>query len=759
MRLFYEALTILVIGILAIGFVKSMKKKNDLSFSVSFLLGSIIFSLINGFFAYNTLDVDLAYMTHGLYYAGIAWMMMGTIRFVVDYERTIRMVKPLANTMLAVTIIDTVNLGLNTVYHHAFSLQRYAYRPGWGYYDLNGYSWSFSAHVIYVYVLVAIAIIVLTMGISSKSRMYRRTRWLFFGIFCAAVFVDTIFYTSRYPLKISSICYGILGIMAYYYSMEFTHHDVVNKSLLHLLENSDSGIALFDIHNRLIYMNDLAKEAYDVENQEQFALKNKEWCKKLVEDNKNYEEYIENRIVNGRRQFIEKRIFILQDDYGYPLGNSLVSLDRTKEYERLDQEHYMLTHDALTGLYTMERFGEATKEMLDANPDIEFCMICSNIKEFKLINDLFGRQKGDEVLQTQAFIMKNSVAEPGTYGRIGADMFAICMPKERFQEEIFIKNIRDMENAYTSSVYRMHVSIGVYNIRNREEAISVMCDRCMMAIQAMGRDYTSFVTYCDDSLIEKAADANRLLGEFESALAERQFHMFLQPQVDMEGKMVGAEALVRWFHPEEGLITPDRFIPVLEDAALIQKLDLYVWEEAAKTLKRWKALGHEELYVSINISVKDFYYLDVYKVLTELVEKYEINPRKLNLEITESVLLSNPKERIELFDRLQAFGFRMELDDFGSGFSSLNMLKDIHVNGLKIDRSFLDAATTDERGNSVLKNIFLLAKDLNMSVVTEGVETEEQVKMVQGFGGEYMQGFYFSKPISVKDFELKYRLL
>ena len=232
--------------------------------------------------------------------------------------------------------------------------------------------------------------------------------------------------------------------------------------------------------------------------------------------------------------------------------------------------------------------------------------------------------------------------------------------------------------------------------------------------------------------------------------------MFLQPQVDVDGNAYGAEALVRWQHPDRGLLSPYFFIDILESTGLIYKLDMYMWECAAAKLSEWKNKGDTSHHISVNISTKDFYLIDVYEVMTDLVRKYDINPALLKLEITETALMSDLKKNMEVIRKLRKYGFRIEIDDFGSGYSSLNMLKDISADVLKIDMAFLRATENEIKGQDILETIISLGGKLGMEVITEGVETEKQLVMLSEMGCHIFQGYYFSKPVPVDEFEEKY---
>jgi EAL domain-containing protein (putative c-di-GMP-specific phosphodiesterase class I) len=279
-----------------------------------------------------------------------------------------------------------------------------------------------------------------------------------------------------------------------------------------------------------------------------------------------------------------------------------------------------------------------------------------------------------------------------------------------------------------------------------------------MAIGTIKNEYDCMIAYYDDTLTRKAVNDNRIVSEFDTALEEGQFEMFLQAQVAANGVLTGAEALVRWRHPERGLISPSEFIPVFEETGLIYRLDQCIWECAAKQLKEWQGTGHDDLKISVNISARDFYYLDIYKCFTELVQRYGVEPGMLNIEITETAIMMNLDKQLDLLEKLQKYGFHVEIDDFGSGYSSLNMLKNMHADVLKIDMGFLRETQNHKRTKIILNTIIDLAKQLHMTVITEGVETERQVRFLTGAGCDIFQGFYFSRPISVEDFEKKYFL-
>ena len=442
----------------------------------------------------------------------------------------------------------------------------------------------------------------------------------------------------------------------------------------------------------------------------------------------------------------------------YYSGRFLIEMNQQTKalYEKNRELNFRANHDPVTGLYNRERFFEAAEEIIKRKPERKYRIVCSDIKDFKLINDMYGDEMGNLVLCSEAELIKQYANKDAVYGRISGDRFALCTPTDQFNEELLVSQINKLREMFNNSNYHMHIYIGVYDVVDVNEAVGTMCDKALISIQNIKGDYHKVVSYYDWKLLDHELQKRQLVGEFEKAVSEEQFDIYLQPQTDRYGKCYGSEALVRWKHPERGLIMPGYFIEPLEEAGLIYRLDEFVWELAVRQLKKWKDAGREDMYISVNISARDFYYIDVYKVITGLVKKYEISPSALRLELTETALASDLAEIMEVLTRLKNKGFIIEIDDFGSGYSSLNMLKDICADVVKIDREFLRETENAKRSKDILEVIITLSKKMNMTVVAEGVETLQQVNMLAEMGCEIFQGYYFSKPISVPDFEEKY---
>ena len=416
---------------------------------------------------------------------------------------------------------------------------------------------------------------------------------------------------------------------------------------------------------------------------------------------------------------------------------------------------YRLNYDSLTKAYNRYGFYKNAQKLIKEHTDTEYCLILSDIKSFKLINEIYGENIADKILIDEVNIIRQKMKGNSVLGRLNGDIIAMVIPKEYLSEKEFSDMIKLLSDRYSNKNFRLHIYLGVYYIKDVNETIRQMVDKVSLVIMKSKGNMSNYILYYDENSYRNDIFKQQLIGEFETALYENQFCMYLQPQTDKDGNMLGAEALIRWNHPNMGLIMPGAFIECFEDAGLIYRLDNYIWEEAAKQLKIWKDSGYN-YYISVNISAKDFYHIDVYQTFKNLVSKYDIDTDKLHIEITETALSEDKQAAHKTIERLHDEGFIIEIDDFGSGYSSFNFLKDVCADVIKIDRVFLKKSSHEERGEQILRSIISLSHDIGMDVITEGVENVDQLSMLAKMNCDWFQGYYFSKPITVGDFEEKY---
>lgn len=383
-------------------------------------------------------------------------------------------------------------------------------------------------------------------------------------------------------------------------------------------------------------------------------------------------------------------------------------------------------------------------------------MICTNIKNFKLVNDLFGSEKGDEFLKEFAKKLKNTQYKTILTGRITGDRFAILLNKTEVDEVDALQKIKELEKFTFSLNYKLHIFVGIYKITDINENVSSMFDKAVLAIKNISENYSVNVAYYDNDMLSILKKNREVINAFYDALNNNHFKMYLQPQVRCsDEKVVGAEALVRW-ETEKGVIhSPASFIKILEDNGLIHELDKFIWEQAVQLLQKWQLLGIDH-HISVNVSTRDFYLIPLYETFTSLVTKYGIPPQKLKLEITETALVHDLKRHKQIITDLQKFGFTIEMDDFGSGYSSLTILKNISINILKIDMMFLSKTKHKERSKKILESVIKMAQKLGIKIIVEGVEDKEQAEFLRNLNCDFFQGYLYSKPITVANFESNY---
>ena len=415
----------------------------------------------------------------------------------------------------------------------------------------------------------------------------------------------------------------------------------------------------------------------------------------------------------------------------------------------------MESFDELTGMLNREAFYQAVQRMLAAHEDTPFAMMCANVERFKFVNELFGEDAGDRLLKSIGVCLQGLSLRLTLIARLYSDHFVIFFPAGMGYRERLLDTLRQAGETFADN-YMVNIDCGVYHIMERHLPVSIMCDRAKLAMQKAKNNYFVSCGEYDDELRDSLLKEQRIINAMEGALREKQFRVFLQPKYDLvTEKVVGAEALVRWKHPKLGLISPGEFIPVFERNGFIMKLDEYVWEETCRIIKRWQDEGRTILPVSVNISRMDLFNPRICDILSGLVAKYGLAPEILQLEITESAYIENSNLIISVTQCLQKMGFTILMDDFGSGYSSLNMLKDVPVDILKLDLRFLDSKDTSGRGGNILNSIVRMAKWMNIGVIAEGVETKAQADFLRNIGCHMVQGYYYSKPVPVDVYEAR----
>ena len=757
-EIIYFITTFLDISVLC--FITFRKKVNNVKLNryVRGLVSAISVSMLSCVPAVILPNMVLAEVFQIIHYIAMEWMLIFLLLFLEIYGCRIPMTKLTKGILICYAALCTVAMLLNPVFHHVTRAEK---QP------VNGilvnvytnYSPYYQFHMYFVFFLLLMSVSLLIWSVINTVKLYRQKYLYALIVLLITLVCDTVFHLMNFIHNFAIYGYALIGYFFAFYALYYKPKSVITRTLSFVVEDSKNGVICFDPEDKCIYINDVIMSFIKDEELNMDFLKH--GFLKLLgsstfqeSDNRRFLREVE---FEDRKHFLEITFSKLYDDEQNYTGSYFTLYDKTEDTRKLEKEHYKASHDALTGLYSKDYFYECILNMQKEYPEKQYLIVTLDIRDFKLINDIFGYDRGNELLILLANKLKESLpVEDSICARLVSDHFAFCIPEELFDEEMLKSEIQDMKKIMNNTEFTIYIHAGIYPIQAGDTDVSLMCDRANMALRTIKNDYNMVCAYYDDGMMNQVIKSKHMISEFDTAIEEKQFVMYLQPQVDTDGNVLGAEALVRWKHPEKGMISPGEFIPIFEECGLIQQLDLYIWEEAAKKLQEWKKQGNEKYYISVNISARDFYYLDIYESFTGLVEKYDIAPQNLKLEITETAIMQEVDKQLSLLSRLQSYGFHVEIDDFGSGYSSLNMLKNIQADVLKIDMGFLQEVQNQNRTRIILGMVVSLAKQLKMLVITEGVETKEQVEYLTGVGCDMFQGYYFARPVPVEEFEQRY---
>ena len=410
---------------------------------------------------------------------------------------------------------------------------------------------------------------------------------------------------------------------------------------------------------------------------------------------------------------------------------------------------------ALTAIARKEDFLQHLQDFLDTHKTEKWCVAAIDVEHFRLYNELYGTEQGDTLLNTLASHLLDYQKTSGCpVGYWGNDDFFLCLPDDRVQQQDIVITLQTCVSPNHQDV-TFFLALGLCPVSEHPEAdAATLCNYAQIAV--MNPDHSgSGIHRFAPAMLDSLKAQQQLLSELEHALDNHEFTFFLQPKCNsMTRAIVGMEALVRWNHPTRGCVQPSEFMPLLESTGLISRLDQYIWEAVCQTLQKWQASGSNLVPVSVNVSVVDIVNLDVPQIFSDLVEKYQLEPKLLLAEITETMLAENSSVVENAIQGLHRKGFSVMMDDFGSGYSSLNMLKDTNVDAIKLDMKLIDMNQQNHsKGVQIVESVINMAHRLNLPIIAEGVETPEQVSMLQAADCLYTQGYYFFKPMPIENAE------
>lgn len=537
-----------------------------------------------------------------------------------------------------------------------------------------------------------------------------------------------------------------------------TSMDEIIKEVSQLRQQASQNHLILNVHDRQDNLEMLAIiHKYEqcflvflvyIENQDDFVqfidsyIRFQTWAKENLKPpyrDEYYEiELMNNQLMNSQRALIKNNMQLKKVLNEILEANNLIAV---------------LEHDQLTNLYCATAFYQKVGTKIKEDKDAQDIIVV-DIKRFQLINEVFGRSAGDKLLKDFArFLMGLHDTEEGIFCRAYADTFYICMPT---QKEFYYELDEKIKQYFSNYPLPVHIStkIGVYSVEKKDISVEEMCDRAFLAMEDASQNGTGQISFYNETLHEKLIMEHKILDSVPEALKNHDFLMYLQPKVEMKTrKIIGAEALIRWIHPKFGFVRPDQFIPLLEKRHQIYQIDKYIWEEACKALKYRREHGLSTIAISVNVSRDDLYKEDLMDVLNGLITKYEIDPKQLHLEIIERAYVDDSDHMYQILTKLREQGFIIEMDDFGTGESSLAMLADMPIDYIKLDRQFLVSGLHDKRHIEVIRAMVNLAKTLDIEVLAEGIETKEQEEILYKLGCRYAQGYFYGKPAPDIDFE------
>ncbi|MEG0830208.1 MAG: EAL domain-containing protein [Anaerovoracaceae bacterium] len=414
-------------------------------------------------------------------------------------------------------------------------------------------------------------------------------------------------------------------------------------------------------------------------------------------------------------------------------------------------------YDSLTEIPNQNLFEKEARHILNTRPG-DYAYIILNVNKFKIVNDLFGFSRGDKLLQHIAKAISEETGKVEISARFDADNFhilSVYSGKEELEKRMLAVADRIDKFHFDKEVsHKLSVGFGVYLIEDKEIPIGQMGDKARMALSKIKGIHSHTTYFYNDDIISKFIADQEIENTMQDALLDGEMKLYFQPKCSTKThKILSAEALVRWEHPDKGIIMPDSFIPLFEKNGFILKLDMYMMETVCKKIREWQEKEIRVFPISVNQSRACLYQSGYVQKLVEILNKYNVSPSLIEVEITERAFFEDEMKLIKIIDQLHSFGFKVAMDDFGAGYSSLNMLQDVLVDVLKIDKNFFSESINSKRGKTIVRNVVSMANDLNIEVVAEGIETKEQLNFLKEIHCSSVQGYYFSKPISAKLFE------
>lgn len=732
-------------AIILLGFVfyltKKSKNKDKNAFTFLIILSLLSNIIYLGYEFSSNLTVMKISLSIILMLEGL--ILLSLLAFINSYTGHKRNI-PISTIIIVLVILDMISIFVNIFTNHAFDF-KVIIRDNFEYLLIDA-KWPYILHQVLCYSICTFVLMLLIHQFIIKPAVYKiRYSTILFCILII-VFVNSVAYIGNLRIDPTIFMYSLADGCIYYLSFKYTPRILINQIQSLIIEEMNDILVIFDNYGKLLYINERAKEFIGVISND-INLKDIEYfCKQhvdrfndsllsLKQNKQNIYFDIETKEINDYKKRLQAIVYIFHD----------VTLRETEKRLR----SYETSHDYITGIFNRRYFLEQANKIYQ-NYEDKYAILATNFEGFRIVNEMLGVGGGNHILKRIGDVLTEIDKEIGIiYGRMEGDKFAILVKTSKLDS-----CLKKLQEKIHEIIKRTPLTLKIGIAYVLDDSIEAAYDNAIKTLHYIANDFSKMIGIYDEKVNESNIRSQNLLLAFDEAIKNHQFLVYLQPQINSyDDTIVGAEALIRWKHPKYGMIPPSEFIPLFEKNMIINRLDAYVWEEACRFLKKWDDEEHKKLCLSVNISTKDFYLIDVVSTIIGLKDKYQIDSSRLKLEITESAFVNDQELLIKNVVALQKAGFVVEMDDFGSGYSSFNSLKDIPIDVLKLDMKFLAGDIENKKAYEILTSVISMAHRISLPVIAEGVETKAQCDLLREADCDLIQGYYYSKPLPMDDFE------
>lgn len=597
-------------------------------------------------------------------------------------------------------------------------------------------------HLIYSYLLIILSLLLLFIKYKKSSKIHRFEYVYMLVFLLTIIIINILFIVGVFKINVSTALYAIFTFVTTLYTYVYVPMYLENLTSCFMIKDVASAYILFDNIGVLISENYNSKVWF-----------NSPTLDKILEYNKALNTEITFKCFDGitRLFVVSQNTLYSKDKQHEELGTYFIARDVTKERIELAKREYNANHDSLTGLYTEHHFIEMVSKRLKNSKD-KYSIAVFEINHYSLYVNLFGEEVAKSLIKTFANYLDSKIKRNSSiYAILGESRFVLFDYYEIINDYFYLNSENIGPISYKN--FEINTNIGIYEIDDRNEDVKLMINKAIIALKDINKHNKSMIY--NSKISERIEKENKLIQMFPEALDNGMIDIFIQPQINTpNNKLVGGEALVRW-HYNNKVISPGEFLPILLKEGLITKLDQYVWEKAIKFSKELLDLGYPTP-ISINITAQDLFSIDINEYINNLLDKYNLDSKYLNIEITENEMMNDLDYALEVISKFKKRGIKIEMDDFGSAYSSLNSLKNIPVDLIKLDLKFLNNSGDCDKKDVIIESMLELARRLNLPLIAEGVEEKHQLESLNKIGCRYVQGYYYSKPISKDEF-IEYR--